>query len=256
MFYYYRDISSVNWEQIQIVVEIIRLFTSVIKEKPENLSSQHWDFALISLTAWASSMDKSKQKYIQIEVAEFICAVCDLYMVFYDYLCQTTSNLLVEFRDLFAQDVHISLINTWMFIAGNIIDTNILLKCNIHDLVFISEQELQMKVTCITKLPALEIIGEVITHLEPNYLIRVGDPNLPKWQSLVQLCGKLLQSPVSVLQLWGYQGLRRILQELVALDVKSLNQNSPQAYGLMCSQLGHVLTTMQDVVQTMLMDFK
>ncbi|GLV42170.1 Listerin E3 ubiquitin protein ligase 1 [Carabus blaptoides fortunei] len=232
---YNRDISGVNWEQIQIVIEIIRLLTSVIKEKPQNLSGHHWDFVLISLTSWASSTDKSKQKYMQLEIIEFICAVCDLYMAFHEYLCQTTSNLLVEFRDLFAQDVHISLINTWMFVA---------------------EQELQIKDTCFTRLPALEIIGNVITHLEPEYLIRVGDPKLPKWQSLVQLCGKLLQSPVSALQLWGYQGLRRILQDLVALDVKSLNQNSPQAYGLMCSQLGHVLTTMQDVVQTMLMDFK
>lgn len=132
---YNKDISKCDWAEVQIVVEIIRFLSVMIKEKPLQLSNTHWDLVLISLTAWTGALNKSKQNYRQLLVAEFITAVCELFISFHSFaqntelveqLNQSCANIVTEYNDIFAEDVNVSLINVWIHISGNCILTQII----------------------------------------------------------------------------------------------------------------------------------
>lgn len=124
---YNKDISKCDWAEVQIVVELIRFLSTMIKENPLQLSNIHWDFVLISLTAWSVALDKSKQHYRQLVVAEFIAAVCRLFISFHSFvqnaelaaqLNQSCANIVTEYNDIFAEDVNISLISMLIHISG------------------------------------------------------------------------------------------------------------------------------------------
>lgn len=64
--YVFSDIE--NWEQAQLVNEIIRLITSLITLKVENISRSQWDFILISFSAWSSNMSEMKSLDSNLQV--------------------------------------------------------------------------------------------------------------------------------------------------------------------------------------------
>lgn len=124
------------------------------------------------------------------------------------------------------------------------------------NIINLIEQEVELNNTGITLYPVLTTIGNIIQHLDNNYLIQFGNTKLPKWQTYVQICGNLLKTPVSILQLWGYHGLKHVIPSLISIDEKQMNESETRNYGLLSSQLGHFLSSVQDVVLAMLMDFR
>lgn len=199
-----------------------------------------------------------------MHVLQFISAVSDLYISFQSFmknneliaqLRQSCSNIVTEYTDIFAVEVHVYLIQFWMFVAGilNMIK-NIFVTYKKKWIII--EKEVESEDTSITILPALENIGKIVSHLEEDYLIQVGNTKMVQWQQFVQTCGNLLKAPTPVLQLWGYHGLKRVIPALIKLDEKSFTDTEPRQYGLLSSQLGYVLSSVQDVVQIMLMEFK
>lgn len=123
LFYFYRDLS--NWERTETLIEIIRLCSAVIRNnKVQSLSQEHWDFSVISLASWCTKLPELRVNYQKIQVAAFISAVAELFTDVETYLNDLEHHMpehkyILEWRSVFAQDVHTELVATWLYLSGN-----------------------------------------------------------------------------------------------------------------------------------------
>lgn len=235
-FYYNKNISSASWDDLQIVLASMKFLKELITHRFTHLNSQHWDFVIISLAAWATSIEKSRQYYTNISVALFITTYCDLFCVFQQFINSdkitnlTNKNFIDDFLKLFVEDIHITMLNTWLLVA-----------------------EKESENTCIKKITLLRKIGPVITMLEPKFVI-CTHVKVPNWLNTLNLATNLLKNPEKSLQLWGYKCLRHLSQKIVSVDNEFVLHG--QVHGKLFPSLHEILKTMQDVVQTMLLEFK
>ena len=52
-----------QWSELVLPLEIIRLFTKFVRDAPSNFSSQLWDAATIFLASWILSVNKSRHNH-------------------------------------------------------------------------------------------------------------------------------------------------------------------------------------------------
>lgn len=108
----------------------------------------------------------------------------------------------------------------------------------------------------ITDLPFLQKFGNAVLYLDHNYLFAKKHTNLPKWSKMLKHSCSLLTHPVSCLQLWGYHMLMVLLPGLIEVDSVAVNTNTPHEKGLIFEQFKTVLCHTQDIVHSMLIDFR
>lgn len=92
--------------------------------------------------------------------------------------------------------------------------------------------------------------------MDYSFIFKKAHLNLPKWSKLYKESCRLLVHQNNTLQLWGYNMLKLLLPGLVELDSVSVDTNTPHEKGLIIEQFKTILCSTQEVVQSMLIDFR
>lgn len=108
----------------------------------------------------------------------------------------------------------------------------------------------------ITQLPLLEEFGQVVNLLDYTYILKKKHKEMPRWNLLLKRALSLLTSPINCLQLWGYDMILVLMQVLIEVDSLSVNTNTPHKKGLIFEEFKDVLAHTQEIVQSMLLDFR
>lgn len=69
-FFFHSDISDESWENVALILEVIRFLIELIIRIPTNLLCENWDFILISLASWQVSVNKSKHNFNDLKVSK------------------------------------------------------------------------------------------------------------------------------------------------------------------------------------------
>jgi len=239
------DISNVPWNQLLLSLEVIRLLTTLIQKIPSKLKQEHWDFILISFATWQQFLNKYKHNYIDIKITMLMITVSQLY-----YALQTLMNkhekepisglpsaLLDEWKNVFASEIHNNIAHIWIFCASLYNQDAATIKSNI----------------------LLDHLGKAISILDENILFKKHDDkdiDTINFNEILKLSLKLLQSPICSIQLGAYHVLKRIVPEFIRLDKVFIEFENFELNNLNIKKLEEVLLNIQNIVNTMLMDFK
>lgn len=91
--------------------------------KVQSLSREQWDFTVISLASWSTKLPELRSNYKKLQVASFLSAIADLFTDVEVYLADLERHMpenefVLEWRTVFAQDVHTELFTTWLYLSG------------------------------------------------------------------------------------------------------------------------------------------
>ena len=100
----------------------------------------------------------------------------------------------------------------------------------------------------------LDYLGKAIKILNGNVILK-NESNV-SLTSIVKLTSKLLQSPVPSIQLGAYHILKHTVPVLVQQDKTTVELENFDVNTLNIKKMEDVLQNMQNIVNTILMDFK
>ncbi|XP_072761402.1 E3 ubiquitin-protein ligase listerin [Anoplolepis gracilipes] len=240
------NISNISWNQLCLLLEIIRLFTALVQKVPSKLQYEHWDFILISLTTWQQLFLNFELNYTDIKIMALMIAVNELY-----YAVQTLMNkheqepipelplaLLDEWTNVFASCINSGIVKTWMFCTDLYNQDTISLKSIIP----------------------LNCLGKSISILDKNLLFKKYDKNsetnLINFDEMLKLSLELLQSPIPSIQLSAYHTLKHMVSELVQYDKVLIESDNFESNNFNIRKFEAILLSTQNIVNTMLMEFK
>lgn len=237
-----RDVSDVSWDQMLLPLEVIRTLTTLVRDASAKLTQKHWDFTLIFFTMWQQSIDKSKHNYSDIRVTALIAAMSQLYhelqalMNKYEQepIPELPPALLDEWKNVFAGDVHNSIVHTWRSCADSHNEDTATIKSTVP----------------------LDYLGRAISVLDRNILFKKCDGKAVNLDEMLELSLKLFQSPVPSIQLGAYHMLKHMVPELVQQDKVLVESENFEPIGLNIKRLEAVLLSTQSIVNTMLIEFK
>ncbi|RLU22515.1 hypothetical protein DMN91_004793 [Ooceraea biroi] len=240
-----RDVSDVSWNQLFLSLEVIRLLTTLIQKVPSKLNQEHWDFILISFATWQQSLNKSKHNYTDIKVTALMIAVSQLYCALQTLMNKHEQEpmsdlppaLLDEWKNVFANEIHSNVAQTWMYCAD------------------LCDQDAATVKSTVT----LDHLGKAISMLDENILFKKSDGkdmDAININEMLELSLRLLQSPIPSIQLGAYHALKRMIPEFVRHDKVLVEFENFELSSLNIKKLEEVLLKTQNIVNTMLMDFK
>ncbi|CAL1683944.1 unnamed protein product [Lasius platythorax] len=238
------DISDISWNQLCLLLEVIRLLTTLVQKVPSKLKYEHWDFILISLTTWQQLLTNFQLNYTDIKFMALMIAVCQLY-----YTVQTLMNkheqepipelpsaLLDEWINVFASSIHSGIVKTWMFCMD-----------------LYNQDTVTLKSTVL-----LDCLGKSISILDKNILFKKYDKHTEtiNFNEMLKLSLKLLQSPIPSIQLGAYHALKQMVSELVQCDKVLIESDNFEPNNFNIMKFKAILLSTQNIVNTMLMEFK
>ncbi|XP_020284026.1 E3 ubiquitin-protein ligase listerin [Pseudomyrmex gracilis] len=236
------EVFDVPWSRLLLPLEVVRLLATLVRKTPSVLESEHWDFILLSLAVWQQSIKKSIYNYTDIRVTSLITAVgqlyCSIQTLMNNPIPELSPALLDEWTKVFASDVQSVVAQTWMHCV------------DLHD-----HDDTDVRSTVL-----LDQLGKTISVLDGDVLFKTDEKrvNVVDFDSMLQLSLKLLQSPVSSVQLGAYHALKCMVSKLKQCDTKIVESDSIrfERSSLYFKKLEDVLLSTQNIVNTMLMDFK
>lgn len=238
------DISNESWEIIALTLEIIRFFTELIKRIPTKLTFENWDFIVISLASWQSSVNKSKHAFNDFKVIALTVAVSQLFYEFqtlmYKHEMEPINELppamLEEWKAVFANDIHKSILQTWKLHA----------------------ESYNEKMGILKPIIGLDYLGRIINLLYAKVLFKNESESVDNnhLDETIKLCIKLMQSPVPSIQLASYHCLKHVICELVEQDKVAMETECFHPLNLNIRHFESALLNLQYIVNTMLTDFK
>lgn len=142
-----------EWSELVLPLEIIRLFGKFVKTAPTKLSRRLWDAVIIFLVSWQNSVNKSRLNHedskvrnvvkfvknkiisrmietsflvVSFQVRALTVAVSELYYEIQtlferherDSIDGLPSTLLDEWKNVFADDLHHGMAITWTYFVG------------------------------------------------------------------------------------------------------------------------------------------
>lgn len=244
------DMCDLAWDKIASSLKSIQLLTKLIQDEPE-LKQEHWDFILISLATWQhvvnKSVNKSRHDYTDITVTAFMIAISQMYRALQalmnsheqEAISGLPVTLLDEWKNVFASEMCKNVAETWMHCAD---------WCN--------QDAATIKSTVL-----LDHLGRAISVLDENSLFKQRDDKTAAdpldFNDMLKLSLILLQSRVPSIQLGAYHLLKRMVAEFVRQD-KALTESGNFKLNdhSNIKILKEVLLDAQNIVDTMLMDFK
>ncbi|XP_034174521.2 E3 ubiquitin-protein ligase listerin [Osmia lignaria lignaria] len=232
------DISEISWEKLSLPLELLRLLTELIKNAPTKLTPNHWNFILISLVLWQLSVTKLKQNANDFKVSVFAVAVCQLYYALQNLInkheqeevADLPPTVLDEWKQVFASDIQTGIIRTW-----------------------IPYTDLYNEKAVLKQVVLLDYLGKAVKMLNGDIIFIDQSLSLT---DTVQLSLQLLQSPVASIQLGAYHVLKHAVPELVRLDKVFVESENFDVNNLNIRKMEDVLQNTQNIVNTILMDFK
>lgn len=239
----FHDVEFSNWESAQIIIEIIHLFATFVEvKKLTNITAKYRDFIFISLASWCTRMVNIKNNYSNFQVLGYISAVLKLFCSVDKSIKNLAeedlnSTFVSEWKDVFAQSVHTDVIKTWFYFSAEF------------------NRKLD-NMENIKYLPLFKAFGNCLPEIENSYIFKNPLETMPKWSKLLKSSLPLLLNANDGLQLWGYHMLMAMTSGLVEVDSVSVTTNTPHQKGLILEQFKETLIKTQDIVQTMLLEFK
>lgn len=239
-----QDISEISWNKLLLPLEVMRLLTTVVQNVPWKLKHAYWDVILISLTKWQQLLNNAKHNYSDIKITTLMTALSQLY-----YAVETVMNkhelepipelppeILDEWKNVIAGNIYNGIIQTWVFYADLCNQNTDVLKCVIP----------------------LNYLGEAICAFDSSILFKKCDEQaeMIDFNKMLKLSLKLLQSPIPSIQLGAYYTLKYIVPELVQHDKVLVESDNFKPSSLNIRKFEEVLSNTQNIVNTMLMEFK
>ncbi|XP_012139948.1 E3 ubiquitin-protein ligase listerin [Megachile rotundata] len=233
------DISHVSWEKLSLPLELIRLLTVLIKKVPSKLTYEHWNFTLISLVMWQLTVTKSKRNADDFKVSALTVAVCQLYRAFQTLInkheqedkTDLPPTLLNEWKHVFASDIQSGIIQFWIHYT-----------------------DLYNEKTVLKHVVLLDQLGRAVKMLNGDVIFK--NQSSISLKDSVKLSLKLIQSPVASIQLGAYHVLKHAVPELVRQDKVIVETENFDPHTLNIRKMEDVLQSTQNIVNTILMDFK
>lgn len=238
------DISDTSWDELLLPLEVIRLLTTVVQNIPWKLKHAYWDFILISLTKWQQLLNNAKYNYTDIKVTTLITALSQLYYAVeavmnkhkVEPIPELPPELLDEWKNIIAGNVYSGIIQTWIFYAD---------LCN-------------QDTDTIKSIIPLNYLGEAICTFDNSILLKKYDEQTETidFNKMLKLSLKLLQSPVPNIQLGAYYALKYMVPEFVQHDKVLVESDNFESNNLNIRKFEEVISNTQNIVNTMLMEFK
>lgn len=240
-----QDISDTSWDKLLLPLEVIRLLTTVVQNIPWKLKHAYWDFILISLTKWPQLLNNAKHNYTDIKITTLITAFSQMYHAVeavmnkhkVEPIPEFPPALLDEWKNIIAGNVYSGIVQTWIFYAD---------LCN-------------QDTNTIKSIIPLNYLGEAICTFDNSISLKKCDEQTETidFNKMLNLSLKLLQSPVPSIQLGAYYVLKYMIPEFVQHDIQVLVESDNfESSSLNIRKLEEVLSNIQNIVNTMLMEFK
>jgi len=237
------DISDISWDKLLLPLEVIRLLTTVVQNIPWKLKHAYWDVILISLTKWQQLLNNAKHNYTDIKITTLMITLSQLY-----YAVETVMNkhklepiselpptLLDEWTNVIAGNVYNGIVQTWIFYAN---------LCN-------------QNTDVIKSIIPLNYLGEAICTFDNSILFKNDEQTeMIDFNKMLKLSLKFLQSPVPNIQLGAYYTLKYMIPELVQHDKILVESDNFEPSSLNIKKFEEILSNTQNIVNTMLMEFK
>lgn len=198
-------------------------------------------------------------------------AVCQLYCTLQnlinkyeqEQIADFPPTLLSEWNNVFASDIQNGIIQTWLFYAG-MYTIHKILNCSViidfRCFVIYFTDLYNEKTTSLKPTVVLNYLGNAVKMLNGNLLFK-NPSNVVSTISIdlhrtVKLSLKLLQSSITSIQLGAYYLLKHSVVELVQEDKATVELENYDLNTLNIRKIEDVLQNTQNIVNTILMDFK
>lgn len=101
----------------------------------------------------------------------------------------------------------------------------------------------------------MQRFGQIVDYFRTDLIFKKSSLS-PKWSVFLKAANALVTNRITVLQLWGYKMLLVLTPGLVKIDGEAVNSSAPHKNGLIFEQFKKTLLNFQDIVNSMLGDFK
>ncbi|XP_014299364.1 E3 ubiquitin-protein ligase listerin [Microplitis demolitor] len=239
-----RDISSSSWSEFVLPLELIRLLTKLLEKIPTKMTTEMRDAAVIYLSSWLVSLNKSIAHHNDLKLQCFVVALSQLFCAIKNLLTRVTEKDIEEiftgfsdeWNNIFADDINREIANTWMYYA---------------DLF-------NKKTEFLTPILMLNYLGNAIKLLDGNVFFKEPTDALITVTSddLIKFSLKLILSPIPNLQLSAHYALNRLIPTLVDQDKNTIEQENFDTTTLNIHKFEDTILQTQKIVDTMLSDFK
>lgn len=242
----YHNISNIPLDKLfrQKDLEVIRLFETVVRHVPQKLKQEYWNVIWVYLIKWQPLYNNAKHNHSDIKIEMLIIAFSQLYYAVETLMSkhklkpipELPSTILDEWKDQIAGTVYNGIVQTWIFYAD---------LCN-------------QNTNIIKSIVPLNYLGEAICSFDSSILLKNYDEVIGTidFNNILTLSLKLLQSPVPNIQLGAYYVLKYMVPELVKHDKVLVESDNFESSNLNIKRFEEVLSNIQTIVNTMLMEFK
>lgn len=238
---------------VSLTLEIVNSFTKLITIDPTRLTTDHWDLIMTSMVELEVSILQTiifcdKYKFYPLYVSALVIAISELYLSVQIIMNSHEKNpiselppeLLDEWKNVFLIHAQAGIARIWIKITEDkksseeIQDTSNLVVFNsvgnamrhLNGKIFCEKQEDESRLKTLTIDEVIESSLNLLTSANPN------------------------------LQLGAYYMLRHIVPDLVECDKISILDDNFDPKSLNLVKFVDILTNIQNIVKTMLMDFK
>ncbi|XP_074105296.1 E3 ubiquitin-protein ligase listerin [Cotesia typhae] len=239
-----RDIGFVSWSEFILPLELVRLLTKSLQKVPTKMTTEMRDAAVIYLSSWLMSLNKSIAHHKDLKLQCFVVALSQLFCAVKNLLSRVTekdfeeirTEFVDEWHNIFADDINCEIANTWMYYAD----------------LFSNETEF------LTPILMLNYLGNAIKLLDGVIFFKelTDAPITVTSDDLIKFSLKLILSPIPSLQLSAHHALNRLIPTLVEHDKNTIEQENFDATTLNIYKFEDIILQTQKIVDTILLDFK
>lgn len=125
---YNKDVSLEDCGSVLLVAEVAHFLTDVLTFFPSELDVKRWDFIRIALSSWVLSVSKSSKSFNENKVKVFVTAIFKLNAALGSFIIsektksstELLQNMIDEWEKVFAKDVSLVLIKSFVHIINNL----------------------------------------------------------------------------------------------------------------------------------------
>ncbi|XP_017770838.1 PREDICTED: E3 ubiquitin-protein ligase listerin-like [Nicrophorus vespilloides] len=231
-------IDFMNWIQVQVPIEIMRMFTVLVNTRTNQLNSRQWQLILVFLSTWSRKISVIKSICDNIQISAFILSIVKLFAAITVYIEelaeeQPANSLIDEWKLVFDIPISSDIMSIWLYLS--------------------EKYECKVNKMSITDMVYLHELGNVIGHVNGNYIFLTDIAGMPEWSKVFDQCCTLLINSEHSLQLWGYNMLTSLSSGLIEISVDT---NTSHEKDMIFEQLKDLLDGTHNMVNNMLLDFK
>ena len=253
---YNKVISEFNSE-VSLTLEILNSFTKLIDIHPTKLNTNHWDFVMTSMVELQVSIlqtiswcESENFKFYPVQITALVIAINKLYSTVQTLMkkhetkpiSKLPPDLLDEWKNVFKVPTQAGIAQIWIRYSGTIA------KASDNE-----ENSPTVLVLLNTFGTAIKLLDGGIFCQKLEYEFRIN--SLTSTEVIISSL-KLLTSSIPNLQLGGYHMLNHLVPELIEHGKTSILAENFDPKSLNLAKFEEILSTVQNIVKTMLMDFK